>query len=334
MAKHATKADWDWASEAARPLILASAEPDFLDVIAARLHEAGVQDAVRRRDSAPIYTWLMTLVPFQGVSDRAALAFDAAHGGVSFAQVAAAFGDSPSCPRLRCYWTFERCGYRKSTGRCAEPNHVGDCPLPTLPLRKGGIQVAAASLFLFIRDICNGDIVAWLDHRLAAADPGRGAPDRATRMQAAVLDPLVGIVNTGPKLWSMMLAELLLGGDPERERWLVTGACLIAVDTLIHNCLHRLGILRRLGMEHHYGACYGPNGCADIINKLAQCFDARSINPQWPSVFPRLVQHSLWRFCSTSEGVGKCSGIYIDDSQRCHQIFCPAGKMCARVQLR
>ena len=38
-------------------------------------------------------------------------------------------------------------------------------------------------------------------------------------MRAALLEPLTNIVGTGAKVWSMILAELLLGGDAARERW-------------------------------------------------------------------------------------------------------------------
>ena len=68
----------------------------------------------------------------------------------------------------------------------------------------------------------------------------------------------------------MILAELLLGGDPARERWVAAGAGLIAVDSLVHAFLHRTGILRRLGAEHPYGdACYRPGGCAATVAGLA-----------------------------------------------------------------
>jgi hypothetical protein len=41
---------------------------------------------------------------------------------------------------------------------------------------------------------------------------------------------------------------------------------MIAIDTLVHNFLHRTGILERLGAGHPYGlGCYQPNGCADIM---------------------------------------------------------------------
>ena len=42
----------------------------------------------------------------------------------------------------------------------------------------------------------------------------------------------------------------------------------MAVDTLVHNFLHRTGILKRLKAEHPYGVALLPRagGCADIIS--------------------------------------------------------------------
>ncbi len=80
-------------------------------------------------------------------------------------------------------------------------------------------------------------------------------------MRAALLQPLGQVFGVSNKLWSMILADLLLGGDPGRERWVTTGASFVAVDTLVHAFLHRTGVLRRFAAEHAYGgACYAPTG--------------------------------------------------------------------------
>ena len=50
------------------------------------------------------------------------------------------------------------------------------CPLPTHRLRNGHLNQIAYSLYLFIRDVADGDLVGWIDDRLDQAnDPG--APD-------------------------------------------------------------------------------------------------------------------------------------------------------------
>lgn len=324
--------DWRWLEKVVGPA-LALVPPDIVDEVATRLNEAGVQDAVRRHDSRPIVDFLCTLIGLQGVSDERAWAWDDAWGAATFAQIEAGFRRQPVCAELRSFAAY-RCGYRKTSRTCRHPEHQPQCPVPRLPLRKGGINVAVHSLWLFIRDLCGGDFVGWIDATLAAADPGPSAPDRARRMRSAVLEPLTRIVNTGPKIWSMMLAELLLVGDPARDRWVTTGASFVAVDGLVHNHLHRVGAMRRIGIAHPIGAgCYAPGGCADLIEVLARRFDAKSINQDWPMVFPRLVQSAIWRFCS-KDLLNICNGNRIDDRASCRQLFCPAGPHCERVALR
>jgi hypothetical protein len=74
---------------------------------------------------------------------------------------------------------------------------------------------------------------------------------------------------------------------------------MIAVDTLVHNFLHRTGILRRFRADHAYGlACYRPGGCAEIIEAVAHQIDARQFDRRFPRAFPRFVQHAIWRYCS------------------------------------
>ena len=85
----------------------------------------------------------------------------------------------------------------------------------------------------------------------------------------------------------MALANLLLAGDPQRILWTEAGGVMIAVDTLVHNFLHRTGILRRLGAEHLYGpTCYAPDGCAEILERIAAAIDARHFDPAFPANFP------------------------------------------------
>ena len=330
---HVAPAGLDHLRRVASPA-LALAPTDFVEEISARLAKAGIQDAVARRDSAPIYDWLMTLLALQGIGDDVAFGWDERHGGVQLLEVEVALRAQPACPRLRSYWQFDGCGYRKGTGTCAEPHHMSRCPLPRHPLRKGVLNQAAYSLALFIRDVCNGDFVGWLDARLTGVDPGRGAANHAAALGMAVSEPLAGVQGTGAKLWSMVLAELLLVGDSSRERWVAAGAGMIAVDSLIHAFLHRTGTLRRCGAEHAYGpGCYAPNGCANILRRFAERIDARQFNPAFPTVFPRFVQFSIWAFCAAG-GLDQCNGNRIDDRHPCRLRFCPASPDCDRVKLR
>ncbi len=109
---------------------------------------------------------------------------------------------------------------------------------------------------------------------------------------------------------------------------------MIAIDTLVHNFLHRTGILARFNANHLYGAaCYRPGGCADIIAAVAERIDARQFNPAFPQTFPRFVQHAIWRYCSQS-GLDVCNGNRINDARRCNNMDCRVRPMCDRVALR
>ena len=316
-----------------RPALLL-APKNFINDVQDRLDLARVSEAVTRRDRTSVTDWILSLVGRQGISNAAADAFDEVHGGITSDDIVAGLGSRPTCRRLRSYWHFDGCGYRKRAGACAEPEHMACCPLPRHDLRKGVLNEAGYHLTLFVRDVCSGDLVGWIDDRLATADPGVDVDDRAAVMCAAVIGPLTHIVGTGAKVWSMILAELLLAGDPDRERWVTTGASFVAIDSLVHAFLHRTGVLGRFGAGHAYGpACYAPGGCADIIGLLARHVDAREFNPGNPKCFPRFVQFAIWNFCSAG-GWGICNGNSIDDRAACQQIFCPSFNDCDRLSLR
>jgi hypothetical protein len=119
------------------------------------------------------------------MSDANAAAYTAKHGIVGWDDIRSALDAGPACHRLRSYWHFEGCGYRKAKGTCSEPMYFPPCPLPQHPARKGSLIQAAYALFLFVHDICEDDFVGWIDRRLADADPGPDAPDRGERMGAA-----------------------------------------------------------------------------------------------------------------------------------------------------
>jgi hypothetical protein len=324
---------WDFFRKVAQPA-LDLAPTTFLDDISASLSNVGIQDAVARPDSGPIYEWLLSLFQLQGISDHAAFSYAEKHAKVQWVDVEAALAGDSDCQRLRSYWHFKECRYQKTARTCSEPHLLTRCPLPRSPLRNGRLNQAAFSLFLFIRDICNGDLIGWIDHRLAKADPGKGDATRTAQMRQALLEPMGQIFSVSNKVLSMALADLLLVGDPERERWVTTGACMIAVDSLVHNFLHRTGVLRRFDATHQVGpACYDPGGCASLIEDLAQRIDARAFNSAFPASFPRFLQSALWAFCSADK-FDICNGNRVNDKARCDNRFCPAFDDCDRVSLR
>ena len=116
-----------------------------------------------------------------------------------------------SCPLLASYWHFHGCGYRKGAQTCARPHLMETCPLPAHEFRNGNLNQLAYSLFLFIRDVAGGDIVAWIDTRLAEADTGL-REGRLSRMGQALITPLLGLHGASHKVLNMALADLLMIG--------------------------------------------------------------------------------------------------------------------------
>lgn len=297
--------------------------PSLIGDAREELAEAGVIEAIQRHDNATIFDWLMNAVSYQGVSNAVAYSYIQAHGNASYMRLAAALQPSPACPKLTSWWHFEQCGFRKVKFTCKNPRQIRRCPLPKLPLRNGGLNQTAYGLFLFMRDVCRGDFVHWIDERLSRT--GQPNPE-------SIVGPLRNVPGVSDKVLSMTLSMMLLAGDPNRALWITAGAHMVAVDTLVHAWLSRTGILRRLDAEHVYGTnCYAPSGCADIIMLAANVIDATRFNPGFPSVFPRFVQHAIWRFCA-QPGLGQCNGITVPDGTTCKDGTCELVGLCDRIE--
>lgn len=306
---------------------------NLIDDARVGLARHGVIVAVQQHDTPAIFNWLMDALSYQGVSDSIAYSYMERHGRVRWADIAGALTRQPSCPKLRGYWLFENCGYLKGAGACANPENRPGCPLPRHDLRNGRLNQTAYSLYLFLRDLTDSDFVGWIDDRLAMV-PSDPAADRPARLRQALLEPLGYVYGVSNKVLAMALAELLLGGDAKRPAWVEAGTAMIAIDTLVHNFLHRTGILRTFKAEHLYGPrCYAPGGCAAIIERLAGKIDAHRFNPSYPANFPRFVQHAIWQFCAEG-GLNRCNGRRIDDRAACEQTDCPVFAGCARVPLK
>jgi hypothetical protein len=288
----------------------------FVDDARESLAADDIQTAVRNRDTAVLFDWLVATLSYQGIADQVAFDYMERHGQATWQTIASDLRRGPTCPKLKSYWHFHDCRYNKTRYTCAEPDHLPGCPLPNHWLRNGRLNQTAYALHLFIRDVAGGDLVGWIDQRLnaVASQPG---PDRLARMRTALVDPLKEIYGVSDKVLMMTLSVLFLGAPGRRRRWLEVGGSMIAVDTLVHNFLHRTGILHRFRADHAYGlACYRPGGCAEIIETAAEQIDVRQFNRGFPRTFPRFVQHAIWRYCA-QQGLDICNGNQIDDRKRC-----------------
>jgi hypothetical protein len=152
-------------------------------------------------------------------------------------------------------------------------------------------------------------------------------------MRAALVDPLREIYGVSDKVLMMALSQVLLGAPRSRRHWREVGGNMIAVDTLVHNFLHRTGILQRFEAEHPYGPdCYRPSGCAEIIETVASEIDANLFDRRFPTAFPRFVQYAIWRYCS-QQGLDVCNGNKIDDRKPCKNVQCLLYPNCDRITL-
>jgi hypothetical protein len=300
------------------------------------LDDAGGSDevasAIRDRNTAVLFDWLVAALSYQGISDQVAADYMDRHGLATWQVIERDLGRAPSCPKLKSYWHFHNCRYNKSRYTCAEPDHLATCPLPNHWLRNGRLNQTAYALYLFIRDVADGDLVGWFDRRLNTAAKQSGS-NRLARMRAALIDPLKEVYGVSDKVLMMALAQLFLGAPRGRRRWRDVGGSMIAVDTLVHNFLHRTGILRRFRADHACGlACYRPGGCAEIIETVAMQIDARRFDRRFPRTFPRFVQHAIWQYCS-QQGLDICNGNQIDDRKRCDNKECSLYSTCDRRTL-
>jgi hypothetical protein len=304
----------------------------FIDDARASLEAQGVAAAVRDRNTPALFDWLVAVLSYQGISDQVAASYMDLHGNATWHAISSDLNARPSCPKLASYWHFHDCRYSKKHYTCSEPDHLPRCPLPDHWLRNGRLNQTAYSLYLFIRDIAGSDLVAWIDRRLEAAARPSG-PGRLARMRAALIEPLKEVYGVSDKVLMMTLSQLLVGALGSGRHWFEVGGSMIAVDTLVHNFLHRTGILQRLDADHPYGpACYRPAGCADVIEAIAHEIDARQFNPGFPRTFPRFVQHSIWRYCS-QQGLDICNGNQIDDRAQCENRDCELYSNCDRINL-
>ena len=292
----------------------------------------GVVAALQTHDTPTIFNWLVLVLSFQGIADRVAFGYIRDHGNAQWSDIELALARSPTCSKLGGHWRFDSCGYHKGSATCSEPEQFDACPLPRHDLRNGSLNQMAYSLFFFIRDVADGDPVSWIDQQLAAGNDV-AAPNRLALLRDALVEPLRHVHGVSDKVLALALSHLLMAGGKRRSLWFEVGASFIAVDTLIHNFLHRTGILQRFGAEHPYGpSCYRSGSCCDILDQIAPFIDASAFDPAFPKIFPRFVQFALWRYCAGS-GLNICNGNRINDLGRCDNQHCRLRSRCDRVVL-
>ena len=205
--------------------------------------------------------------------------------------------------------------------------------MPTHRLRNGiSTRLLTVSTYSFAT-LPTATWVGWIDDRLKQAND-QAPPDPLAQAPNALIEPMRNVYGVSDKVLAMALSAVLIGAAHVRPKWLEVGVQLIAVDTLVHNFLHRTGMLNQFNAAHPYGpGCYRPGGCADIIRLVAQRIDARQFNRAFPQVFPRFVQLAIWRYCS-QQGFDICNGNRLDDRHRCQNQHCRLYRLCDRIRLK
>jgi hypothetical protein len=174
----------DHATELILRVCQIAGSASFVDDAREALAAEGVHAAVRTRNTAALFDWLVSILSYQGISDQVAFDYMERHGQATWHVIASDLRRRPSCPKLESYWHFHDCRYNKTRYTCAEPDHLPGCPLPNHWLRNGRLNQTAYGLHLFIRDVavCQADH-GWTYPFIGVKRPGHGAPEtpRLTR---------------------------------------------------------------------------------------------------------------------------------------------------------
>jgi hypothetical protein len=201
------------------------------------------------------------------------------------------------------------------------------CPLPTHDLRNGKLNQKAYSFYFFIRDVCNGDIITFFDNIIRS-----NVPNKSNKGKDELISHFSRIYGVKDKLANMTLSDLFLS-DNSRKDWLQIGQKMIAIDSLVHNFLYRTGILRYYRHEHIYGDSCSKK-CGEALSIISKKIDAREYDKNYPKLFPRFIQHSIWRFCA-KDGENICNGNNINDTTSCmRDDICKLYNLCDKVALK
>jgi hypothetical protein len=225
---------------------------------------------------------------------------------------------SAKCPKLRSFGDFHECGYSKTNKNCNESKFLRKCPLPRYGMKNGKLNQMVFSVYLFLRDQCKGDFPGFVQGIVGAESLKQLKGMKEDELGSAIRN-LVGemdqIFNVGPKLANMTLSELLSVKKVKGWDYSQLFPHMVAVDTLVHEFLHRTGTLKLYGLEHKYGesVCHSQNGCVGVINNISRQIDCKRYSEEYPEYYPRMVQVCIWKFCTDSCNKNNCKYDQLDD---------------------
>ena len=327
-----TNADLDYAVQLVHATCCLAGSASYLDDGRADLRDCGIMRAIKDHDTPALFGWLVEMLSFQGISDWSL-------PGTSPSMALSDGQTSPKgCHEPHRARSSVGIGGSTTAGTTKGPARARSPATSTVARCRATRSGTAASTRWRTACSCScgmspttissaGLTVNWMP-RISQL------PNRLAALREAIIGPLRNVYGVSDKVLAMALSNLLLAGGSRRLLWVEVGATFVAVDTLVHNFLHRTGILQRLSADHPYGdRCYGPGGCAQIIDLIAAHIDARHFNPAFPATFPRFVQSAIWRYCAEN-GLDVCNGNRIDDNARCDNLHCQLFRRCDRLALR
>lgn len=285
-----------------------------------------------------LFPRLMHLFSYQGISDERADRYIEDHGDITFMQITRSLNkykkeNGKLCSKLQNFDSFVDCGYKKTSETCNNPYMFSRCPVPCHDLRTGILNQKAYSFYFFLRDKCQGDIISYVDNIINSHMGESVSDDPGTDAVIGACDEIIGnfveIYGVANKLANMALAEPFMLYR-ENPRWKLVGQSMIAIDSLVHNFLHRTGILEAYDAEHKYRGDDCATKCTSVLQALSKEIDASKFDKSYPKYFPRFVQVSIWSYCHKI-----CNGNRIDDKQPCALgDECVVSNLCAKVPLK
>src|SRR5258708_2077954 len=86
----------------------------FVDDARQSLEAEGVAAAIRDRNTAVLFDWLVAALSYQGIADQIASDYMERYGLATWHAIESDLRRRPSCPKLRSYWHFPDCPYNKT----------------------------------------------------------------------------------------------------------------------------------------------------------------------------------------------------------------------------
>jgi hypothetical protein len=148
--------------------------------------------ASNKEKTRELFKPMMILFSYQGIADEKADKYWEKHGYITYLQITRKLNGEYGriCTKLKDFGSFDRCGYIKGSIKrsktCSKSRALEKCPVPTHDLRKGSLNQTAYHFYFFLRDVCRGDLISYIDriiksHVISSSKPCREAVRNAGR---------------------------------------------------------------------------------------------------------------------------------------------------------